>query len=173
MYTMPCETSLFGIGADTTSQVKVVTGDNATFEIYVSDKALQSHSFFSWWAYGCDFTEFTSDSLSQEPFDGFAEEVVTVNATMIQKWSPNITQASYAIPPMTTEQTVPSITMILPCIGTYVGGWGITEPVATDDGVETVFEFALADTWQGEIGFQFSSEECGDPEVIITYKVLA
>lgn len=174
-FTFPCETDHFGLGADTVNQVTVGTVDNTTFDIYVSDKALQSHSWFSFWATGCDMTEFTSDDFDTIEFDGFSDQVISLNTSYVGKWTSDgaeVTQLQYALPATATQYAIPSFTLIVPCVAVFTEGWSTTDPVQVPD-KETTWEFDLSDTWQNGFGFTFTSDGCGDPELIMSYKVIA
>merc|ERR1711981_758554 len=67
-----CALDFFGVSADMNSQVRVVSDDNTTWNVYVSGKHMQNAPYLSWFiATDCDVSAITNDDITFTAFDGY------------------------------------------------------------------------------------------------------
>lgn len=165
-----CAIDFLGVSADTTSQVRVVSSDNTTWNVYVSGKAMQNTPFLQWFiaSDSCDFTDLSDAAITFTAFDGYASEIAAVQVAQQQSWmnyvegvpAGRVEQIQVNVADAYRAHCVPTVLLTIPCDASVVNSWQLANEVNDGfDGANTIIGYDLADIWQAGFGLQYSVPE--------------
>merc|ERR1712048_1078515 len=167
-----CALDFFGVSADMNSQVRVVSSDNTTWNVYVSGKHMQNAPFLSWFIAtdACDFSALSDSDITFQAFEGYANEIASLDVAHDSSWSNYVDgeitgrteQIRVSIDDSFRAHCVPTVLVTIPCDATVVNSWQVSNE-ANDgfDGSNTVIGYDLDSIWQSGFGMQYSvPEDC-------------
>lgn len=155
------------------SQVRVVSTDNTTWNVYVSGKHMQNAPFLSYFIAtdACDFTALSDSDITFQAFEGYANEIASLDVLHPSSWSNygedgqisgRTEQIQVSIDENFRAHCVPTVLVTIPCDATVVNSWQVSNE-ANDgfDGSNTVIGYDLDSIWQSGFGMQYSvPEDC-------------
>merc|ERR1711981_83542 len=181
-----CALDFFGVSADMNSQVRVVSDDNTTWNVYVSGKHMQNAPFLSWFiaTEACDLSAITSDDITFTAFDGYASEITALGVQAGNAWSNynedgeisgRTEQITVSIDEGFRAHCVPTVLVTIPCDATVVNSWQVSNEVNDGfDGSDTVIGYDLDSIWQSGFGMQYSvPEDCAAHNVTVSLNYVA
>merc|ERR1712048_617364 len=162
-----CELDFFGVSADMNSQVRVVSSDNTTWNVYVSGKHMQNAPFLSWFIAtdSCDFSALSDADITFQSFEGYANEIASLDVLHPSSWSNygedgqisgRTEQIQISIDESFRAHCVPTVLVTIPCDATVVNSWQVSNETNDGfDGSNTVIGYDLDSIWQSGFGMQY------------------